>query len=129
MVPDTDLGPRERQIMEIVYRRGRVTAEEVRAELEDPVSNAAVRGMLRILENKNLITHDQDGPRYVYYATTDRSKVSKSAMKRLVRTFYDNSAGSALVAMLGMFESNITDEDLERLEEVIRERRRTGGAR
>jgi BlaI family transcriptional regulator, penicillinase repressor len=129
MIPDDELGPRERQIMGIVYRLGRVTAEDVRAELKDPVSNAAVRGMLRILEEKDLVTHDQDGPRYVYYATADRSKVSKSAMKKLVQTFYDNSAGSALVAMLGMFEKNITDEDLERLEEVIRERRRKGGAR
>jgi len=121
------LGSRERQIMDIVYRRGRATAAEVRADLPDPPTNSAVRGMLRLLEEKGHLRHESDGPRYVYLPTADTSHVSRSAMRHLVRTFFDNSASSAVAAMLGMYESRLKDADLDRLESLIEQARSKGG--
>ena len=121
------LGSRERQIMDIVYRRGRATAAEVRADLPDPPTNSAVRGMLRLLEEKGHLRHESDGPRYVYLPTADTSRVSRSAMRHLVRTFFDNSASSAVAAMLGMYESRLKDADLDRLESLIEQARSKGG--
>ena len=125
---DTDkLGSRERQIMDIIYRRGRATAAEVLADLPDPPTNSAVRGMLRLLEEKGHLHHESDGPRYVYLPTADPSRVSRSAMRHLVRTFFDNSASSAVAAMLGMYESRLKDADLDRLESLIEQVRGKGG--
>jgi len=121
------LGSRERQIMDIIYRRGRATAAEVLADLPDPPTNSAVRGMLRLLEEKGHLHHESDGPRYVYLPTADPSRVSRSAVRHLVRTFFDNSAGSAVAAMLGMYESRLKDADLDRLESLIEQVRSKGG--
>jgi predicted transcriptional regulator len=125
--PLDKLGPRERQIMNIVYRRGRATATDVLEDLPDQVSNSAVRGMLRLLEQKGHLRHEYDGPRYVYIPTADPAKVSRSAMRHLVHTFFDNSASSAVSAMLGMYESRLKDEDLDRLEAAIEQVRQRGG--
>ena len=125
---ETDkLGSRERQIMDIIYRRGRATAAEVHNDLPDPPTNSAVRGMLRLLEEKGHLRHESDGPRYVYLPTIDPSKMSRSAVRHLVRTFFDNSAGSAVAAMLGMYESRLKDSDLDRLESLIEQVRSKGG--
>jgi len=125
---ETDkLGSRERQIMDIIYRRGRATAAEVHNDLPDPPTNSAVRGMLRLLEEKGHLRHENDGPRYVYVPTVDPSKMSRSAVRHLVRTFFDNSAGSAVAAMLGMYESRLKDSDLDRLEALIEQVRGKGG--
>jgi predicted transcriptional regulator len=121
------LGSRERQIMDIIYRRGRATAAQVHADLPDPPTNSAVRGMLRLLEAKGHVHHEADGPRYVYLPTADPSRVSRSAMRHLVRTFFDNSASSAVAAMLGMYESRLKDGDLDRLESLIDQVRSKGG--
>jgi predicted transcriptional regulator len=121
------LGSRERQIMDIIYRRGKATASEVRADLPDPPTNSAVRGMLRLLEEKGHLRHESDGPRYVYLPTADTSRVSRSAMRHVVRTFFDNSASSAVAAMLGMYESRLKDADLDRLESLIEQARSKGG--
>jgi predicted transcriptional regulator len=80
--PDARLGPRERQIMEIVYRRGRATAEEVRADLPDALTNSAVRGMLRLLEEKGHLRHERDGVRYVYLPARDPEQVRRSRSRR-----------------------------------------------
>jgi predicted transcriptional regulator len=125
--PLDKLAPRERQIMDIIYRRGRATAADVLDDLPDRVSNSAVRGMLRLLEQKGHLRHEYDGPRYVYLPTADPAKVSRSAMRHLVRTFFDNSASSAVSAMLGMYESRLGDEDLARLEAAIDQVRQRGG--
>jgi len=125
---ETDkLGSRERQIMDIIYRRGRATAAEVHNDLPDPPTNSAVRGMLRLLEEKGHLRHESDGPRYVYVPTVDPSKMSRSAVRHLVRTFFDNSAGTAVAAMLGMYESRLKDSDLDRLEALIEQVRGKGG--
>jgi predicted transcriptional regulator len=127
--PLEKLGSRERQIMEIVFRRGRATAADVLHDLPDAPSNSAVRGMLRLLEEKGHLRHEYDGPRYVYMPTADPDRVSRSAVRHLVRTFFDNSAGSAVAAMLGMYEARLDDEDLERLEDMISRARAKGGQR
>ena len=113
------LGRRERQIMEIVYRRGSASAAEVLADLPDPPTYTAVRGMLRLLESKGHLRHEQDGPRYVYHPTADPDRVGKSAVRHLVKTFFDNSASSAVAAMVGMYEDRWSDEDLDQLEQLI----------
>ena len=122
------LGRRERQIMDILYRRGKANAAEVLDELPNPPTYTAVRGMLRLLESKGYLRHEQDGPRYVYFPTADTNRVSKSAMKHLVRTFFDNSASSAVAAMVGMYQDRWTDEDLNRIAELIDRARAKGGA-
>jgi BlaI family penicillinase repressor len=122
------LGRRERQIMEIIYRRGSATAADVHADLPDAPTYTAVRGMLRLLESKGQVRHEQSGPRYVYHPTLDPGRVSKSAVRHLVRTFFDNSASSAVAAMVGLYEDRWTDEDLDNLERLIEKARSKGGA-
>lgn len=122
--PHRDLTRRERQIMDIVYRLGRATAAEVQDNLPDPPSYSAVRALLRVLEDKGHLRHEEEGPRYVYWPTLPRKKARKSAMKRLVRTFFDDSAEEAVAALLSMSASELSDEDLARLEELIGEARR-----
>ena len=121
------LGRRERQIMEVILRRGRANAAEVHADLPDAPTYTAVRGMLRLLESKGYLRHEQDGPRYVYFPTSDPAHASRSAVKSLVRTFFDDSASVAVAAMLGMYEKNLTKDDLDAIEEVIERARRKGG--
>jgi len=121
------LGRRERQIMEIVYRRGRATAAEIRADLPDPPTDSAVRGMLRFLEDKGYLQHDEEGPRYVYHPTADHKQVSRSAMRHLVRTFYNDSVSSAVAAMLGMYKTHLSEDDLNNLEALLNEARKANG--
>jgi predicted transcriptional regulator len=122
------LGRRERQIMEIIYRRGRANAAEVLADLPDPPTYTAVRGMLRLLESKGHLRHEQEGARYVYIPTADPNRISMSALRHLVRTFFDNSASSAVAAMVGLYENDLSDTDLEHLEKLIDKARSKGGA-
>ena len=123
-----DLGRRERQIMAVVYRRGRATVGQVRSDLPDPPSYSAVRGMLRLLEDKGYLRHEQDGPRYVYVPTRDPAQVSHSAVRHLVHTFFGNSASAAVAAMIGLYEKGLDDADLDRLEALIDQIRLRGGA-
>src|SRR5207248_10609010 len=90
------LGRRERQIMEIVYRRGRASAAEVLADLPDPPTYTPVRGILRLLASKGHLRHEPDGPRYVYFPTADPDRVSKSPVRHPGRTFLDNSTTPAV---------------------------------
>ena len=123
------LGRRERQIMEIIYKRGRANAAEVLADIPDPPTYTAIRGMLRLLEGKGYLRHEQDGPRYVYSPTADPDRVSKSALKHLVRTFFDDSASSAVAAMVGVYENDLSEADLDALQLVIEKARSKGGAK
>src|SRR5436189_4125964 len=120
----TELGRRERQIMDVVHRHGRVTAAEIRDELPDPPSYSAVRGMLRLLEDKGFIRHEWDGPRYVYLPTADPEHVRRSAVQHLLETFFSNSIESAVAAMLGANERPPTDDELKRLRKLIDDARR-----
>ncbi len=98
--PAFELGKRERQIMDIVYRRGRASASDVLADLPDPPTYSTVRGMLRYLEEKGHLRHEQEGPRYVYLATSAKKEVRASALSHLVRTFFDGSTAAAAAALL-----------------------------
>ncbi|MGD8868704.1 MAG: BlaI/MecI/CopY family transcriptional regulator [Gemmatimonadales bacterium] len=124
-VPD-ELSRRERQIMEIVYQRGRATVAEVLEGLPDPPSYSAVRALLRILEEKGHLKHEQDGPRYVYMPTLPHAQARDSAMKRLIRTFFDGSPEKAAAAFLDMSAAQLSDDDLDRLAELIEQARREG---
>jgi BlaI family penicillinase repressor len=113
------LGKRERQIMEIVYRRGRATAAEVLADLPDAPSYSSVRGMLRHLEGKGYLRHKRDGIRYVYLPTSPKQEVRASALSHLVRTFFDGSVSTAVAALL---ESKpLTQDEFERLSRLLNE--------
>jgi predicted transcriptional regulator len=114
----SQLSRRERQIMDVIYRHGQVTAAEVLAELPDPPSYSAVRAMLRLLEEKGHVRHEQDGPRYVYIPTVTRDKARRSAMRHLVRTFFDGSTEDAVAALL-QNDAGMRDEELERLSQLI----------
>ena len=124
--PQSLLSRRERQIMDVIYRLGQATAQEVVDNLNDPPSYSAVRGLLRILEEKGHVKHRQDGPRYVYHPTVPREKARESALKQLVRTFFQDSPEEAVAALLGMSAAKLKDEDLDRLAELIERARKEG---
>ena len=113
--------------MDILYQRDRATAAEVLADLPDPPSYSAVRGMLRLLESKGFVRHEWDGPRHVYRPTGNRAKASQSAARHLLQTFFNNSMESAFAALLGAADGNLTDADLRRLSRLIEQERRKGG--
>ena len=120
------LGRRERQIMDAVYRRGRATAAEVLGDLPDPPSYSAVRGMLRLLEDKGHLRHEQDGPRYVYLPTTERDEARRSALAHLLRTFFDNSRESAMAALLDLGGAPLGDDEYRRLNTALDQAREPG---
>ena len=122
----THLSRRESQIMEIVYELGNATAVEVRQAMPDPPSYSAVRAMLRILEDKGHLRHEQDGPRYVFLPTVPREQARESALKRVVRTFFDGSAEGAVSALLELGDERLDREALERLAERIEDAKREG---
>jgi len=122
-----NLGRRERQIMDIVIRRGRASAAEVLADLPDPPSYSSVRSMLRLLEDKGYLVHEWDGPRHAYRPTGSPEQLRRSAVRHLLRTFFSNSMESAVAAMLGAGERPPSDEELERLSKLITEARRKRG--
>lgn len=112
------LGPRERQIMDAVFRLGQASVAEVRRELPNPPSYSAVRAILGILEDKGLLRHDQVGLRYIYRPTLARGAARQSALRHLVRTFFDGSPGRAAAALLAMSDS-LAPDDVERLARLI----------
>lgn len=121
-----DLSRRERQIVDALYKLGRASAADVRAELPDPPSYSAVRALLRILEDKGHVRHEQDGPRYVYMPTVARDSAKRSAMRHLLHTFFEGSAAQAMSALLDVSSSRLSDTELDRLEQLIDQARRQG---
>ena len=124
--PHQDLSRRERQIIDILYSQGRATAAEVQAALPDPPSYSAVRAMLRILEEKGHVRHEQDGPRYVYVPTVARENAKKSALRHVLQTFFDGSASQAISALLDDQSARLSDAELDRLAGIIERARKTG---
>ena len=124
--PHLHLSRRERQIMDAVYRLGTATAADVMQNMPAPPSYSAVRAMLRLLEEKGYLKHEQDGPRYVYQPTLSRDKARQSALKQLVQTFFDNSTEQTVTALLDMSKSKMSDEELERLSLLIEKARKEG---
>src|SRR5918993_4708630 len=113
MAQPEQLSRRERQIMDIIYARGQASAAEVTAALPDPPSYSAVRALLRILEQKGHLRHEEEGPRYVFLPTVPRDRARRSALRNVVRTFFDGSAAQAAAALID--QSQLSDEDFQRL--------------
>jgi predicted transcriptional regulator len=120
----TILTRREREIMDILYRRGKATAHEVLDELADPPSYSAVRALLRLLEERGHVKHTQDGQRYVFAPAVARGDARKSALSHLVKTFFAGSVEDAVVALVD--RSKLSPEELDRLSEVIDRARKEG---
>lgn len=120
---------RERQIMDSIYRRGQATVAEVLEDLPDPPSYSAVRAMLVKLEGKGHLKHAEQGARYLYRATVPRESASESALERLVRTFFDDSASKTMTALLDLKGDELSDEELDELAEMIASARRKEGTR
>jgi predicted transcriptional regulator len=123
---EAQLSRRERQIMEIVYRKGNATAAEVHEEILDPPSYSAVRALLRILEEKGHVRHEQDGPRYVYLPTVARDNAQRSALRHILQTFFNGSAEQAISALLGDASGKMSSAELDRLARMIDTARKTG---
>jgi BlaI family penicillinase repressor len=123
---DEQLSRRERQIMEIIYRRGQATAAEVMENLPNPPSYSAVRAMLRLLEQKGYVRHDQDGPRYVFKPIVAREKARRSALKQMLHTFFDGSTGEAVAALLDLSRRRMSKEELDQLSQLIEEAKKEG---
>ena len=120
------LSRREREVLDALHRLGTASAADVRAALADPPSDSAVRTHLRILEEKGHVTHDQDGPRYVYRPTVAREAAGRSALRHLMRTFFEGSPDRAVAALLDETASDLTDDDLDRLASLVDRARQQG---
>ena len=120
------LSRRERQIMEIIYRRGAASAALVLAELSDPPTKTAVRTLLRILEEKGHVRHRQEGLTYVYVPAHSRTVAAKSAFRRVLNTFFEGSLEKAVAAHLGDDASSLEPAELARLADLIRQARKKG---
>jgi len=113
------LSRREREVMDIIYGLGSATSNEVQERLSERITNPAVRSVLRILEEKGHLKHRQDGPRYVYYPTVPRKTASKKALSHLLETFFDDSPAGVLAALIELKGSELSREDVRRMEEII----------
>jgi len=119
-ITNVDLTRRESQIMEILYRRRRATVEDIRAELPDAPSPSSVRKLLEIMIERGLLRREYDGPRYVYFPAVAPEDASRSALKQLVRTFFDDSPGSAAAALLDMHAEPLSDDEYKRLSALLK---------
>lgn len=117
---------RERQIVDILYRRGRATAAEVMEELPGEPSYSTVRTQLRVLERKGHVRHEEQGLRYIYMPALPRHAARKSALRHLVETFFDGSAEKVVAAMLGGEGTKLSDEELDRIASLIARARKEG---
>jgi predicted transcriptional regulator len=117
------LSRRERDIMDILFRRGRATAAEVMEELTGEPSYSTVRTQLRVLEEKGHVRHEEEGLRYVYMPTVPRHSARRSALKHLVDTFFEGSTTKAVAALLGGEASRVSDDDLARIEDLVKNAR------
>jgi len=118
---------RERQIMDILYKRGRATASEVMEDLPGHPHSSTVRTQLRVLEEKGHVSHEEQGLRYVYIPAVPRRAARKSALRHLVDTFFDGSAEQVVAAVLGGEGSRLNDKELDRIAELVAKARKEGG--
>lgn len=116
---DDSLSRRERQIMDVIFRRGEATAAEVRDALPDAPSYSAVRALLRILEEKGHLRHREDGARYVYLPTTARESAARTALRQVVQTFFGGSVEKAAATLLSEKETRLSEADIARLNDLI----------
>ena len=126
MPTPSTLSRRERQIMDVLYRRGRATAAEVMQDLTGDPHSSTVRTQLRVLEDKGHVRHEEEGLRYVYMPAVPRHAARKSALRHLVETFFDGSTEKAVAALLGREGSRLSDEELDRIADLIAKTRKEG---
>ena len=125
--PETSaLSRRERQVMDILHRRAEATVAEIMAELPDPPTYSAVRSVLRILGEKDLIRYREDGPRYVYYPAQDTETARDDVLAHVVRTYFAGSPEQAVTALLRMSDVDMKDDEIQRLRATIRRARQSG---
>jgi len=117
------LTKRERQIMDALYRLGRATASEIMASMPGAAGNSTIRTQLRVLERKGHVRHEEHGLRYVYTPTVPRHAARRSALRHLVETFFDGSSANVVAALLGGEASNLSDDDLLRIEVLVKSAR------
>lgn len=117
---------RERQIMEIVYRRGEATANEILEEIADPPSYSTIRALLRVLVEKNHLRHREQGPRYVYSPTVSRREARSGALATVVDVFFDGSAAQAATALINSAHTKLSKEELDDLSALITAARKKG---
>jgi predicted transcriptional regulator len=120
------LSRRERQIMEILYRRGKASASEVMEAMEDAPGYSAVRAMLRVLEEKGRVRHQAEGLKYVYMPTVPREKAKRTAVKHVLDTFFNGSPEQIVAALLDVSAARLTREELDRMAEMIEKARKEG---
>jgi BlaI family transcriptional regulator, penicillinase repressor len=120
------LSRRERQIMDILYQRGKSSASEVKEAMPNAPSYSAVRAMLRVLEEKGHIGHQAEGLRYVYVPTVPREKAKRSAMKHLLNTFFNDSPEQIVAALLDVGSTRLTPEELDRMAAMIEKAKKEG---
>ena len=120
------LTKRERQIMDILYRRGRASASDVQKELSGDPHDSTVRTQLRVLEEKGHVIHEEHGLRYVYAPAVPRHSARRSALRHLVSTFFDGSAEQVVAALLGAEASKLSDEELDRIATLVAKARKDG---
>jgi predicted transcriptional regulator len=126
MTNHRDLSRRERQILDILYKHGRATAADVQAALPEPPSYSAVRALLRILEEKGHVRHEQDGPRYMFLPTVARDNAQRSALRHILQTFFNGSAEQAISALLDDTSARLSPAELDRLARMIDTARKSG---
>jgi predicted transcriptional regulator len=124
--PHLNLTRRERQIMDVLYRRTRATAGEVMSELPGDPSYSTVRAQLRVLEGKGHVQHEEIGLRYVYTPTAPRHEVRQSALRHLVDTFFEGSTQKVVAALLGSEGANVSQDELNRIAELVERARNAG---
>jgi BlaI family penicillinase repressor len=120
------LSRREREIMDIIYQRGQATAAEVMENLQDPPGYSAVRTLLRVLEEKGDLRHEQQGPRYVFLPTVTHEKAKRSALKRMLEVFFNGSTEAAVAALLDISQARLTPEEWERLGLLVERAKKKG---
>jgi predicted transcriptional regulator len=122
--PVSNLSRRERQIMDVIYAAGEASAAAVLAAMPDPPSYSAVRALLRILEEKGHLRHRSSGGKYVFIPVRPRDRAGKSALRRVLRTFFNNSAAKAVAALMDVADSELTDEELAELTQLVERAKR-----
>lgn len=126
MMAGAGLSRRERQIMDILYQRGKSSASEVREAMPNPPGYSAVRAMLRVLEEKGHVRHQAAGLKYVYIPTVTRDKAKRSAVKHLLETFFSDSPEQIVAALLDVSSTRMRREELDRMAEMIEKAKREG---
>ncbi len=118
------LSRRERQIMDIIYRQNEATVLEVRQALPDPPSYSSVRALMGVLEDKGLVKHKKRGRAYLYRPTISQNLARESALKHVIQTFFDGSVAGVVTSLVDLSDKNLSDDDFERLEKLVQDKRK-----